>query len=211
MAKKYSDPEQIKKERELTANEFTDVKDVKSNLLYTKSGYVIGYLRLFTINIDLLSKNELDAMTNTLAANFKSEKEQFSYLIIPRTVDMDIYITSLSNLYDEEISNVVRKKLLNEMITQASMKIMSGSNFEHQIYLRVWEKYNANAIGSENRIFERLDNFQNRFMSISNNSIILDDKEILKLCNLFGNSNQAVFESIENTNYIPIPMINRRD
>ena len=211
MAKKSKtsmNPEELKKEeRKITANEFTKVKDVKNNLLYTKDGFIVGYLRLMMINIELLSNNELRSMTNTLSANFKPEKQKFSYLIIPRTADMDDYLSSLVELYEQEVTSYVKKKLLNIMITQASKKIMNGSNFEHQVYIRVWEKYNANSYGVENKIFERLNDFQNRYLRINNESKILDDKEILKLCNLFGNGNQALFETYDDMNYTPIPMI----
>ena len=115
MAKKSKtsmNPEELKKEeRKITANEFTNAKDIKNNLLYTKDGFIVGYLRLMMINIELLSNNELRSMTNTLSANFKPEKQKFSYLIIPRTADMDDYLSSLVELYEQEVTSYVKKKL----------------------------------------------------------------------------------------------------
>ena len=48
-----------KKDKELplqvkTARDFTNVKDIQGNLLYTRDGYVIGYLRIYPFNLDLL-------------------------------------------------------------------------------------------------------------------------------------------------------------
>lgn len=41
-----------KNERKMTANEFTNVKDIKKIYLYTKDGYVFCYLRIYSFNLD---------------------------------------------------------------------------------------------------------------------------------------------------------------
>lgn len=195
----------------LTANEITDVKDIKNNLLYTKSGYTIGYLRLFSINIDLLSEDEIESICNILTSQFKAEKERFTIFSIPRTVDMEFYLNSLADIHDEEIDNPYRKMILQEMIVDASKMITNGKNFEHQFYLKVWAKYNENVSGTEEIIEERLRYIGNYYGSVQNETKRLDDVEILRLCNLFANSNTAIMESYEENNtYIPIPMITRR-
>lgn len=164
------------------------------------------------VNIDLLSETEKINTCETLTANFKGEKQPFSILCIPRTVDMEVYLTSLSNRFDEEILNPKKKMLLNEMISEASRKIMSGSNFEHQFYIQVWENADAGSEKNEQEVKERLKIFGRRYESVQQKTKTLDDTELLKLCNLFGNSNNAVFETYEpNNNYIPIPRIKRND
>jgi len=195
----------------LTANEITDVKDINNNFLYTKSGYAIGYLRLFPINIDLLSEDEIESMCNILTSQFKGEKERFTILSIPRTVDMEIYLNTLADIYEQEIDNPYRKMILKEMIIDASKTVTNGKNFEHQFYIKVWAKYNDNVSGTEEINEERLRYISNYYGSVQNETKRLDDTEILKLCNLFANSNTAVLENYEeNNNYIPIPMITRR-
>lgn len=200
----------IKRAEEITANELTDVKDIKNDVLYTKSHYVIGYMRLYPINIDLLSENEKENLCETLTGSFKDEKLQFEILVIPRTVDMERYLNYLSTKYDEEVASASRKMLLRDMLNQGSREIMDGQNFEHQFYLKIWAPYNANNVGIENKIKERLLDFQRRYNSIGNNTEILKDSEIIKLCNLFTNSNNAVFESYEEINYVPIPYIRKK-
>lgn len=200
------------KERALTANEITDVKDISNNLLYTKSGYAIGFLRLYPINIELLSKDELVNICNLLTAEFKSEKEPFTILSIPRTVDMEVYLNYLADISDQEVDNPYRKMLLNDMIMQGSKTVTNGKNFEHQFYLKVWTRYKENVTGTEGIIDEKINNMINRYSAIQNHTKSLDDTEILKLCNLFGNSNTAILETYENNNtYIPIPTIARRE
>lgn len=202
----------VKKEasnRKLTANEETDVKDIRNNMLFTKSGYIVGFLRLYPINIDLLSESEKVSLCTTLTATFKPEKQPFVMYVIPRTVDMELYLNNLSDLYDQEISDVNRKKILRGMIREASDKVMNGNNFEHQYYIKVWETYNVNDTNLEHKINERLKNFEVRYQTVGIQTKRLEDTEIIRLCNLFNNSNTAVFENYETGIYHPISIIGR--
>lgn len=194
-------------ERRLTANEYTDIKDILKGILYTKSGYALGYLRLFPINIDLITREEKETLCNNLTAEFKPEKEMFSILSIPRTVDMEAYIDQLNSAYNQEVENPQRKFILQEMIKQASDSVLNGENFEHQYYLKVWSPYNPNVPGTERQIYQRLMNFQNRYESAQNSTKEMDENEILKLCNLFANSSTAILEEYEDISYTPISRI----
>lgn len=197
----------------LTANEMTNVKDISKGIIYTKDGYLIKYLRLYAINIDLLSNAEKVSKCNTLTGAFKGEKNNFSILSIPRTVDMEEYINFLQTKYDEEMENANRKMLLSVMINDSTKNILSGSNFEHQYYFQIWEKekYDGNIGQVEALLEKRMHDFESRYATIQNHTKILDDTELLRLCNLFGNSNTALFETYENNNqYTPIPWIKGR-
>lgn len=195
-------------ERLLTANEETNVKDICKGIIYTKDGYMIRILRLFSINIDLLSDMEKESRCNILTGEFKGEKQPFSILCLPRTVDMEVYINSLTNMYDEEIFNPKRKMLLNEMIGEATRKVMSGSNYEHQFFLMIWvkEEKDGKAGQQETLLEDRIRTFENRYQSVQIAANPLDDTELLRVCNLFANSNTALFESYEEgTQHISIP------
>lgn len=192
----------------LTANQITDVRDIKNNVLYTKSNYVIKYLRLYPINIDLLSESEKESLCNTLTASFKSMEDPFTIISIPRTVDMEDYINYLTSNYDDEIENPERKSLLNIMIKEASEKVMSGNNFEHQFYIKAWEKEHG---GEETKkLKERIEEISNNYNMVQNPTKVVEDIEIIKLCNLYGNSNTAVMENYNDYDSIPIPFINER-
>lgn len=197
-------------ERILTANEETNVKDINKGIIYTKDGCLIRLLRLYSINIDLLSEMEKESRCNILTGEFKGEKEPFSILCLPRTVDMEVYINSLTNMYDEEIFNPKRKMLLSEMIGEATRKVMSGSNYEHQFFLLVWaqEEKDGKAGQAEAQLEDRIRMFENRYQSVQIATGPLDDTELLRVCNLFANSNTALFESYEDgTQHIPMPWI----
>ena len=192
----------------LTANELTNVKDIKNNLIYTKDNYIISYLKLATINIDLLSKLEKEAKCEVLTAEFKGENKPFSILVIPRTIDMENYISDLNNRYDEELHNVTRRKILSEMIREATEKVLDNNNYEHQFYIQLWEKYDtSNLEYAEKILHERMNDIKNRYESIAVNTTELDNVELIRLCNLFANSSRAMFYSINEAEmyYIPIP------
>lgn len=189
-----------------TANNMIDVKDVKKNILYTKSDYLIGYLRLMPINIELLSKRELESLCNILAGGFKSIDFPFSILSIPRSVDLESYIAFLNQSYEEEIENQHRKALLRIMLKEASEKVMNDSNYEHQFFIKVWEEKSSNEY-VEAKLAQKLENIAGRYALVQNETKRLNDEEIIKLCNLFANNSTAVFENYEDATYTPIPII----
>lgn len=184
----------MKKERNETTAEFFDVKEIKRNLLFTKSGYIIGYLKLFPINISLLSNKELHSLSINITSKLKAEKEEFSIFIIPRSVDMDKYLNFLEEKVLDEMTSINKRILLNAMIRSTSAKIHSGQNFEHQFYIVLREKN-----GKENKLNERIREFEAYYNSVGHYSSRLNDAEILKLCNLFTNGITTLEE--ENTLY----------
>lgn len=202
MGKKESKKEMM----EQTANEFTDVKDIKRNILYTKSGYLIGYLRLYPINIELLSRSELKSKRTTLSAGFKAIDHPFSIIGIPRSVDMESYIGFLNQQYDEEMNNQYRKRLIKFMLKEASDKVMNDNNYEHQFYIKVWEQKSSND-NKEAVIAQKLSNMAGRYGMIQNETKRLDDEGIIRLCNLFAHSNSATFEDTSNTDYVPLSVL----
>lgn len=165
-----------------TANDFIDVKEIKRNLLYTKSGYVIGYLKLLPINISLLNNKELCSLNINITSKFKAEKEIFSFFIVPRSVDMDKYLNFLEKKIENEMTSINKRTLLNAMVRAATQKVSSGQNFEHQFYLAIREKE-----GKEAKLNERIREFENYYNSVGNQVMRVEDSEILKLCNLFTN------------------------
>lgn len=198
---------QAKSPKEQTANEITDVKDIHSNLLYTKSGYVIGFLRLYPIAIELLSEREKESICSILSANFRAEKEPFTIFSIPRTVDMEVYLNFLVEKNDEEMGSPTKKMLLNAMMKEAAEKVLNSNNFEHQFYIKVWAPAGTN---TERILEERLQEMERRYAAAGNRTKRLQDVEIMKMCNLYTNCTTAVMENYQdNVSYIPLPTMKR--
>lgn len=182
----------------MTANEFTNVKDVRDIYLYTKDGYLLTFLRVFYININLLSEQEKQAKCQALTASFENDRKDFSYFTLPREIDLDRYTQELKNLYNSEMVNLGRRHLLAEILSEASKLVMSGENYEHQHYIKLWASIGSDRGNAENEIRNRTLEFKSRYESAGIHTEILKEAEILKLCNLFGNATQAAYEQETN-------------
>lgn len=187
-----------KVENKINANEFTDVKDIKRTFLYRTDGYILGYLRVFSYNIGLLSDEEKQTKTNVLAASFESDRKDWAYATYPREVDLDIYKNDLKRRYNQELASVGMRHILQEMILEATDLATSGENYEHQHFIKLWKYAGSNVQEAERELKTRLEEFKSRYDSVSIRTEILKESDIIKMCNLFGNSVQAPFLSVGN-------------
>lgn len=192
-------------EQQKTANEFTNVKDIKGTVLYTKDNYILSYLRIFFYNIDLLSLVEKKSKTAILSSSFEGDRKDFAYVTYPREIDLDTYIGSLKKYYNEELNNLGRKHLLKEMILEASELASSGENYEHQHFIKLWRFAGTDKDEAESALNVRVEEFKSRYSSVGIHVEILKEHEIIKMCNLFGNALQAPYVTVgKNTIYDPI-------
>lgn len=187
---------------EQTAREWVNVKDIRNIFLYTKDQYIVAFLKIYSLNINLLAEMEKRAKCQSLTASFESDRKDFSYFSLPREIDLDSYKADLKNLYHSEVADVGRRHLLAEIMLEANDLSTSGENYEHQHYIKLWKYIGNDKTNAENELKARAEEFRNRYESAGIHTEILKDSEILKLCNLFGNSTQASFEKVpENTIY----------
>ncbi len=193
----------------MTANEFVNVRDIRGGFLYTRDNYVFGYLRIHYFNLDLLSQEERRGKTNALSASFGGNRKPFVYMSFPREIDLDLYKNDLKKRYNEEMSDLGRKHILQELIHEAIELATSGENYEHQHFIKLWEK-----TGSENREAEgtlkgRLEELKTAYESIGVPVDILSrEPEVIRLCNLFGNAVQAPYDEVgKNTHYEMLTVI----
>jgi len=193
--------------KKITANEFTNVKDIKKDVLYTKDGYIFGYLRILYFNIELLPEEEQNAIAKTLTALAKGIIESFVYFTLPREVDLDSYKNYLEKTYKQEIENSQKKLYLNDMIRQA-IELSSGSdNFEHQHFIKIWRKLKGNIrddYQDEIELKNKLKEFQQMFSAVKIETVILNDNKIMELSNLFANGIRSIQNSSnDQLNYVP--------
>ena len=194
--------------QEMTANELVNVKDIKGSFLYTKDGYVFGYLQIYPYNLDLVSMEERRAKTNAQSMSFDGDRKDFVYQTFPREIDLDRYKDHLKRQYQSEIESVGRRRLLAEMLLEAIALSSSGENYEHQHYIKLWKKVGSQAGDAEGELKERLEEFRERYGMIGIHAEILGYEQIIKLCNLFGNSGQISNEIVDdNPYYTPLAQI----
>lgn len=196
------------KEKEITANELVNVKDIKGNILYTKDGFLFGYLQISPYNLDLVSEEERRAKTNAQAMSFDGDRKDFSYQTYPREIDLDRYKEYLKRQYQSELESIGRRRLLAEMLLEAVALSTSGENYEHQHYIKLWRKAGSRVEDSVQELKERLAEFKERYEMIGIHAEILGYEQIIKLCNLYGNSGQISYEIVDsNPLYTPLTQL----
>jgi len=197
----------MKKEMTLPARDFIDAADIRGNFLYRKDGYILSYLRIFPYNFNLLSHEEQEAETEKLSAKFRDDRKDFIYCSFPREIDLDDYKNFLKDKYQSEMEKIGRRHIISIMMKQANYLSINGS-YEHQQFIRIW-KFSNSREKAEEELLERITEFKVRYEESGIQTQILDEKELLKLCNLFANSTQANFEIQEdNAIYSPVMQLN---
>lgn len=194
--------------REQTANEITNVKDIKGNFLYSKDDYIFGYLRVYSYNLELLSRVDRRIKTQNLSLSFEGDRKEFDYYALPREVDLDDYKNYLKRKHQEELKNYGKRQILAIMIKEAGVLSSSGENYEHHHFFKLWARIGKNINDTKNELMTRLEEFQQRYATAGIQAEILDETEIFKLCNLFTNSQQISFmTSVDNPVFTTIPML----
>lgn len=64
---------------QITAQEFTNVLNIQNNYLYTRDGYVIGYIKILPVSVGLLSQREKETLVKQLTAELSVEKDHFIF------------------------------------------------------------------------------------------------------------------------------------
>ncbi len=176
----YNDENSAKKK---TAQDFTNVLNIKDNFLYTNDKFILTYIKINPISIDLMSSLEIENFTNKLTAELSGIDREFKMLAISRTVN----VTPMTDYYKELFSSSIeskQKELLQEEIKTLNNYALSSKITERQFYIVISEKY----IEGIERDFLRVANdFINRFRSAGVYSELLDDIEIKKLINSINN------------------------
>lgn len=183
--------------------DFIDAADVRNIFLYRKDGYILSYLRIFPYNLNLKSQEERRVETDRLTAKFKNNRKDFTYFTLPRELDLDNYKDLLKDKYNQAM-NIGQRHIIAAMMGQCANITTDGRNYEHQHFIRIWEKRDDPA-KAEVELRERITDFKIRYQEAEIKCKILEEREILKLCNLYGNSLQASYENVEETSsYTPI-------
>lgn len=188
-------------QRQISANQFTNVKDVKDNVLFSKDGYVFAYLRIPFFNIDLLPRTEKKAKANNLAASFKDNKSGFAYCSYPREIDLDVYKNDIKNRYRSEMDNRGRQKILQILLMEATELSTNGENYDHQHFIKIWQKIGSSKEDAEHLVRTRIVEMKVRYNNIGVAAEVLKDAEIIKMCNMYANSLQAPYD-VDNAQYV---------
>lgn len=187
-------------EGQKTANEFVNVKDIKGKFLYTRDGLLLCYLKINPISIDLFSKSEKSIIIKQLTANMSRIQYPFKFIAVSRPVDISPLIAELSELITTSDSK--QKELLKQEILEMSTFALSGEVVERQFYVVIWDKAEQ---GAEKDLLTRAKEFASNFTDGGIGCDILEQQDIIRLCNLINN---PAYMHLEDTSIEPsIPIL----
>jgi hypothetical protein len=192
MDKKTSKVAESKEQQ--TANEFINVKDIRDKYLYTRDNKIMMYIKLSPIAIDLLSEREKKGLTKQLTAELSAEQKPFKFLAVSRPVDISPLISDYSQLMSGTSNQRQKELLRNEMFVMSNYAL-SGDVVERQFYIIIWERCEE---GVEREIAKRCYELSSKFEGCGISCEILNQQDIVRLCNLVNN---PAYSHIEDSSF----------
>ncbi len=181
----------------LTAQDFVNVRDIVDTILYNKDDYLISYIKVQPISLDLLSKGEKKTLTKKLTEEFSDMEHSFKFIAVSRPVDIAPLVNEYADLLSSS-SDPIQKELLRNEIRITSEFSLSGEVVQREFYYMLWEKDGDYA---RDDLRKRANDFLLKLENAGLKSEILRKPEIIRLCNLINN---PAFAAIEDTNIEPI-------
>lgn len=183
-----------------TANEFINVKDICGNFLYTRDGLALCYLKLTPIGIVLYSKTEKKNIVRTLTAEMSATQFPFKFIAVSRPIDISPLLNELHSLL--MTTDMKQKELLKAEMIEMSNFAMGGDIVERQFYIIIWDKSHE---GIERELLNRARLLAENFNGSKIPCEILQQQDIVRLCNLVNNPS---YTHIEDNNFeAAIPLI----
>ena len=174
-------------------NEFLNIKNIDENFLYTLDNKVITFIKVYPINTELFSEEELENKMDSMSVEFSNEQYAYSIFVIPRKVDISDYVKEQEklkkNIQDEISIKIVEKRII------ATHELVADRNIiENEFYLYIWEDDSDNV---KEKILKRANNWRKRFKDCGFETEILEKTQIILLAKSFTIPEFARKESVD--------------
>ena len=183
----------IIKNKNKSLNEFLNIKNIDENFLYTLDNKVITFIKVYPINTELFSEEELENKMESMSVEFSNEQYAYSIFVIPRKVDISEYVKEQEelkkNIQDEISIKIVEKRII------ATHELVADKNIiENEFYLYIWEEDSDNV---KEKILKRANNWRKRFKDCGFETEILEKTQIILLAKSFTIPEFARKESVD--------------
>ena len=183
----------IIKNKNKSLNEFLNIKNIDENFLYTLDNKVITFIKVYPINTELFSEEELENKMDSMSVEFSNEQYPYSIFVIPRKVDISEYVKEQEelkkNIQDEISIKIVEKRII------ATHELVADKNIiENEFYLYIWEEDSDNV---KEKILKRANNWRKRFKDCGFETEILEKTQIILLAKSFTIPEFARKESVD--------------
>ena len=169
----------IKKNKSL--NEFLNIKNIDEKFLYTWDNKVISFIKIYPINTELFSEEELENKMDSMSIEFSNEQYPYSIFVIPRKVDISDYVKEQEKL-KKIIQDEISKKIVEKRIIATHELVADRNIIENEFYLYIWENDSDNV---KEKILKRANNWKKRFKECGFESEILEKTQIILLAKSF--------------------------
>ena len=183
----------------LTAMQDINILDIKNNLIYTRDNLVIAILKINSLNMQLFSKKELVNKVKDITTELSTETKEFKLTSIARPVDVSTLIDYLRNILNNSTDSI-QKRLLRENIRETLNLSLVGDAVERQNLFIIAEELTDTA---EKDILKRAREIMQKFDNCGMKLEILNDQNLIQICNSFTNINIATKEDSDYQDYIP--------
>lgn len=200
---KTSNPEeQAKEKKRESAQQWMPVADIDKGIIFLKNNYMVGMIRVHPVNISLLSDIDKKRKVEALASELNGIQDNFEIFCIGRPVDLTEYLEWLSARNKTETS-LIRKRLLRNMIVEATKKVTSGEIQERRFYLCI---FRHNKSPKEiNEFISSLKSMREKIEGAALKTDLCDDDELINVCSMFSNPTYAGVESVSMSDVFDIP------
>lgn len=183
----------IIKNKNKSLNEFLNIKNINENFLYTLDNKVIAFIKVYPINTELFSEEELENKMDSMSVEFSNEQYPYTIFVIPRKVDISDYVKEQEklkkNIQDEISIKIVEKRII------ATHELVADRNIiENEFYLYIWEDDSDNV---KEKILKRANNWKKRFKDCGFETEILEKTQIILLVKSFTIPEFARKESVD--------------
>lgn len=169
------------KQQTKTLNEFLNIKNIEDSYLYTLDSHVMLFMKIFPINTDLFSEEELVNKMDRMSIEFSNEQNPYTIFVIPRKVDIADFINEQQalkkSLQDDASIQIVEKRIIYTHELVADKNII-----ENEFYLCIWCKDGENA---KENLTKRANNWKQRFKNCDFNTEVLTKTEIILMLKSF--------------------------
>lgn len=169
------------KENTQSLNDFLNIKDIKDNYLYTLDGQVILFIKVFPINIELLSDDELEVKMDANSIEFSNEQYPYKIIVIPRAVDISEHIREQEEL-KKTLDDEVCIKIINNRIIATTEIVENKNIIENEFYIMIYDNFKDNI---ENELNKRANNWIKRLKNCELKSEVLEERDIILLIKSF--------------------------
>lgn len=185
----------------LTAQEFLNVEDIADGILYSKDGYLFGYLSVRAGDNQLLSDEERETLAkNHTSAVSAGDNEPFQILSIPRTVDTMNMIEYMAEKR-KHTSEDAKLRLINGEISALQEMAREGTK-EPMIAIKCWEKASR---GADAILKKRLKELRAKLSEYQVSVELMTDQEITYLSKVFADL--TTYQDSADDIYEDIPLL----